>query len=790
MPSTRRKAAGHGEKRVGAKRARVEEEEEREQPAKKAKDEVEAKKPASKGKAKGGSKGGKGKGSKRGKSKQEEEEETTAHENTTAEPDKEPSPPADAMEVSSELAPSAEFAGPAGAAATVRQIEQVVSSALSPLVKFLAAGSTAGTLPSPTSGTKCSYLWLRAEPGDGGETKQATNGMDILKTARAKEEDSTGRVDRRAPITPNDAKTLVRVGFKVTVESSATRCFPDHEYAKAGCQVVPAGSWDEAPEDALIIGVRDVPYGRSFALRHKHLFFSHAFTHQEGWQRCLTRFLRGGGVLYDYEYLQDTFEKRLVSFGAIAGQIAMATGLLAWCNQHNPKAKEHSHAELDQLPLQLHMQQLLAEASDTLKSKRLPKVVVLGGYGVCGSGAVTFANMVGLKPVAWGRDETSRRASEGTLQKQLMSFDILVNAVRLDSQGEADEQPFLTTSALQQGRNAGSGLTLSVIVDISCDVHNPRNKLPLSNTCTSFDRPIVRLLPAIPQKGLPSVDLIAIPNLSNLLPNLSSKDFSSQLLPLLLQLQMQGFEAPEWKRCKQSFEQMTQSLRPNPHIFKRGRHALLPLTTHQKQVLRLLTPAAQPGHEGKAAHDGLSAARQLLANAVVEDGLVVKVARADPSETLDDVSRKLRHALLGLIKRHDIFRTELVALRSTGPAPSQLVQTGDGGAGMEKMRDEGEEGEEKEEDDEEADSDDEGGVPEEEERALSTRGYFPSAHALMTALPLVFSHLLPHYCLNVASIAPTYCLQCPIYSRLLPVCPRAHDRPSTGIFPSLAPLLP
>ncbi|MEU4744646.1 saccharopine dehydrogenase, partial [Actinosynnema sp. NPDC023658] len=120
--------------------------------------------------------------------------------------------------------------------------------------------------------------------------------------------------ERRAPITPADAALLVRDGFSVTVEESAQRVHPIEDYAAAGCAVVEAGGWVDAPDDAVVVGLKELP-DEPAALRHRHVFFGHAYKQQEGADRLLRRFVEGGGALLDLEYLTDDSGRRLAAFG-------------------------------------------------------------------------------------------------------------------------------------------------------------------------------------------------------------------------------------------------------------------------------------------------------------------------------------------------------------------------------------------------------------------------------------------------------------------------------------------
>ena len=108
--------------------------------------------------------------------------------------------------------------------------------------------------------------------------------------------------ERRAPITPTDAGTLIASGALVTVERSSQRVFDIEAYAAAGCQIADTGSWVDAPAQASIVGIKELP-NEPDALRHTHIYFAHAYKGQDGAEELLARFVRGGGELLDVEYL-------------------------------------------------------------------------------------------------------------------------------------------------------------------------------------------------------------------------------------------------------------------------------------------------------------------------------------------------------------------------------------------------------------------------------------------------------------------------------------------------------
>ncbi|KJY37795.1 saccharopine dehydrogenase [Streptomyces katrae] len=136
--------------------------------------------------------------------------------------------------------------------------------------------------------------------------------------------------ERRAPLTPQDAARLVEAGVRITVEESAQRAFPLADYTAAGCATAPTGSWHEqAPDEAYVLGLKELPAGPGApALRHRHIYFGHAYKGQAGARELLARFTAGGGALLDMEYLTDEAGRRVAAFGYWAGYVGAALAVL------------------------------------------------------------------------------------------------------------------------------------------------------------------------------------------------------------------------------------------------------------------------------------------------------------------------------------------------------------------------------------------------------------------------------------------------------------------------------
>ncbi|GAA1866793.1 saccharopine dehydrogenase [Myceligenerans crystallogenes] len=320
--------------------------------------------------------------------------------------------------------------------------------------------------------------------------------------------------EQRTVITPADAAALVADGFRVTVEESAHRVFPIDEYAAAGCRIVSADTWPDAPADEIVVGLKE-PVPQPSALTHRHIFFGHAYKGQTGAHALLQRFEEGGGSLYDLECLTDENGRRLVAFGFWAGYAGAAVAVLHHRGQLSAPLTAMSRAELDDL---------LARYRDDACA------LVIGALGRSGRGAVEALTVAGVRTTGWDLAETRQFDKSA-----LLAHDLLVNTIFAAEPG----RPFLTHDDL--GRD---DRRLSVVSDVTCDVTSDCNRLPVNDKVTDWVMPARRL------HDEPRLDVLAIDNLPSLLPRESSAAFSMGLLPLLRQLPDDG---SVWTRSLDQF---------------------------------------------------------------------------------------------------------------------------------------------------------------------------------------------------------------------------------------------
>lgn len=338
--------------------------------------------------------------------------------------------------------------------------------------------------------------------------------------------------ERRTPVVPADIPLLIEAGLAVTVEESPQRTFAIEEYAAAGASVATEGSWVDAPEHAYVLGIKELP-DEPESLRHRHVYFAHAFKGQEDARRTLERFSRGGGRLFDIEYLTDDDGRRVVAFGYWAGYVGAALGVLHLAGglaaPLAPMAKHELDGELEQAGK--------AGADELL-------ALVTGARGRSGRGAQQALRTAGMPVTSWDREETR------DLHKQaLLGHDLLVNCVVTHT----PTTPFVEQPDLDHERR------LRVLADVTCDVTGPTNMLPVNTSITTWQEPVRRLHDGTNEHGVP-LDVIAIDNLPSLLPREASEGFSADLTPHLLGLAGEGGPSAPWRVAGRVFDDAIRSL--------------------------------------------------------------------------------------------------------------------------------------------------------------------------------------------------------------------------------------
>lgn len=329
--------------------------------------------------------------------------------------------------------------------------------------------------------------------------------------------------EERVGILPQGVARLIENGIRVSVEQSPSRVIPTERYRAAGAEIVPEGAWVDAPETAIVFGLKELPDDGS-PLRHRHIMFGHAYKGQPAGQRLLSRFRAGGGALYDLEYLLDEDGRRVAAFGYWAGYAGAAVSLLAYAAQQQggicPPVSTWANA------------QAMREDVATALAGARPDALVIGALGRVGSGAGDLCEALGLSVTRWDMAETAHGGPFPEVLQHKLFFNCIL--------ARPGTPVFVPADAGERARE------LRVIGDIACDPDSDFSPIKVYDRVTTWEKPARRV------HGAPPLDVMAIDNLPSLMPRESSEDFAAQLLPYLARLD--AIEEGVWGRAKAIFD--------------------------------------------------------------------------------------------------------------------------------------------------------------------------------------------------------------------------------------------
>ncbi|MBD3679492.1 MAG: saccharopine dehydrogenase [Rhodobacteraceae bacterium] len=332
--------------------------------------------------------------------------------------------------------------------------------------------------------------------------------------------------EERVGLMPDGAAELIRQGIRVTVEDGSQRAIPIDGFREAGCEIAPEGAWTDAPEDAIVFGLKELPEDGT-PLRHRHIMFGHAFKGQPAGRDLLKRFKTGGGALYDLEYLVDESGRRVAAFGYWAGFAGAAVALKCWAAQRQGgiAGPVGVYPSSDALVAELSAEMATA-------TERAPRAIIIGALGRVGTGAADLCTRMGVETTRWDMAET---ASGGPFP-EVLQHEIFLNCILANPGCPV----FVPAEAVTANR------ALSVIGDIACDPTSDFSPIKVYDRVTDWERPALRVHDA------PPLDVTAIDNLPSLLPVESSQDYAAQLLPSLKSLT--ALDAGVWGRAKAEFD--------------------------------------------------------------------------------------------------------------------------------------------------------------------------------------------------------------------------------------------
>ena len=330
--------------------------------------------------------------------------------------------------------------------------------------------------------------------------------------------------EARVGIMPDGVAALIAAGLRVTVEDSVQRIVPIADYVAAGAEIAAEGAWVDAPLDALIFGLKELPADGT-PLRHTHIMFGHAYKGQPDGRVLLDRFKLGGGRLLDLEYLTDDTGRRVAAFGYWAGYAGAAVSLMCWMAQQQGKVMGPVRAVPTQAALLADLRGAMAGITAPP-----PSALIIGALGRVGTGAADLCRDMGVGTTLWDMAET---ASGGPFP-EILAHELFFNCIL----ARPGTPVFVPASAKTAERR------LSVIGDIACDPDSDFSPIKVYDRVTTWDAPALRVHDA------PVLDVTAIDNLPSLMPLESSADFAAQLLP---HLAAPGSDV--WARASKLFDQ-------------------------------------------------------------------------------------------------------------------------------------------------------------------------------------------------------------------------------------------
>ena len=330
--------------------------------------------------------------------------------------------------------------------------------------------------------------------------------------------------EERVGVTPDGVAALVGAGITVTVEESPVRAIPIEGYRAAGARIVPPYGWPDAPGEAIIFGLKELPEDET-PLIHRHIMFGHAYKGQPAGRTLLKRFRAGGGTLLDLEYLVDDAGRRVAAFGYWAGYAGAAVSLKCWAAQQRggiagPVAPYPGKPAL------------IADLERDMAGLPRPRAIIIGALGRVGTGAADLCESLGVPVTRWDMAETAH----GGPFPEVLDHEIFLNCIL----ARPGCPVFVPASAKTGPRR------LTVIGDIACDPTSDFSPIKVYDRTTEWAEPALRVAEN------PPLDVTAIDNLPSLLPVESSEDYAAQLLPSLLTLGSLG--AGVWGRAKAEFD--------------------------------------------------------------------------------------------------------------------------------------------------------------------------------------------------------------------------------------------
>lgn len=304
----------------------------------------------------------------------------------------------------------------------------------------------------------------------------------------------------RTPLTPNHAKVLISNGWEVWVQSSNSRIYKDQDYEKVMCKITKLPWFSQEFSNSIILGLKQFDHIEKLN-SHTHIYFSHSYQNQLGFNLILSNFYKSSSVLYDLEYFINKNNQRLTSFGFWAGIVGCGLALIEHFDPESLRdLKPYPNSEL-----------FFNQIKNLINIKKNTSIGIIGHKGNCGQGVCCLLNELGLN-----YNKIQRYDDKSNL---VNNYNIIINCIKLNS--DLNEIWFDSNTKF---------ITDTIICDVSCDYTKPNNPIKLYNQSTTWTNPVYIATTNSNYK----VKIISIDNLPSLLPKESSDYFSNCLTNILL----------------------------------------------------------------------------------------------------------------------------------------------------------------------------------------------------------------------------------------------------------------
>ncbi len=351
--------------------------------------------------------------------------------------------------------------------------------------------------------------------------------------------------DNRVALTPAQCKWVHKNSevVKIVVQSAASRCFSDKEYAMAGVEIV-----DDVSECDILIGIKEVPV-QELISNKTYLFFSHTKKKQPHNQGLLRAVLNKQIRLIDFECLEHEDGQRIIGFGFFAGVVGAHNGMMAYGNRTGLYKLER-----------VYKQRSFRELIHAYFGLRLPNVkIAVTGSGRVAHGILEIMNLMGIHEVE--PDDYLRRRFSYPVYTQLKGADLYehketgkYNRVDFHTNPHTYNCKFLPyatqTDILMNGvywdKNVPrlfekedatkEEFIIQTIADITDDANG---SIPINLGDQSIENPVYGVdklsLAKLKAYDKNAIDIMAVGNLPNELPRDASRYFGEQLIKYVLE---------------------------------------------------------------------------------------------------------------------------------------------------------------------------------------------------------------------------------------------------------------